>query len=173
VPDPDRPKLPDLLAAYREWDADEKAAKAAKAEIRPDIDAILRAQYEATGALPTNRVKGMGTALLQGGEPGVTISDMTAYADWCADRYPDDVELVFVVPRKHVDSNAFERIRETLQLLSTSTESRVSSHVIEALTAEGHADVESGRLITGEGDPVEGVHVHRRLPTLVIRPARD
>lgn len=167
------PTLADLLATYKAVSDAEAAVKADKAELRGQIDAILRAEYEATGTLSTHRLAGVGSTWLGGGGPVARVSQPQTFANWCAEHYPDAVTFVIEIPRKVVDSDDFQRLWTKLQLLASDTSSWVEDGLLEAIAKAGTLDTEAGRVITAEGEVVEGVTAVNVEPTLFVKPSKD
>ncbi len=164
--------LADLLAIYKDIAEAEDSWKARKVEVRAQIDKVLRAEYDANGTLPTHRMKGVGTAYLTGGESKATVSQPQAFAEWVAERMPEAVSFVATFPRKVVDSDQFQRAWSTVQMLASDTTSVVDPAALDTLASGGHLDAESGQLVTGNGEVVEGVRVVESSPYLVVKPVK-
>jgi len=172
--DTDTPNLADLLAIYKDVADAEDSWKARKADLRAQIDAVLRAQYEATGTLPTVRhPDGICTAYLSGGGTTASVIQPETYAHWASERFPEAVTFAVEVPMKIVHTEDFQRINSKLMLMASASSSRVDADLLPALVAGGGLDVDSGQLVTDSGEVVSGVRVSTSSPHLVVKPAKD
>ncbi len=159
----------DLLGEYATVEGQMDWLAARKAELRQRLSAHLYDEYHRDGALPTKRVKGLGSAWLAGGEPKARITDPDAWATWAAEHYPDQVEMVIYVPMTRVHSEDFGRAWNRLQPLSSETGNRVAHGLLDVVTTGGALDLAARVLVTAEGEKVSGVAVVTSEPTLYVK----
>jgi hypothetical protein len=72
---------------------DQVAAAAAQeaAKLRDGLLAEAAEQYQEQGTIPTYRIPDLGTVSLSVSKESVYVADERQFADWVADRYPDEV----------------------------------------------------------------------------------
>lgn len=70
------------------------AAKTAAADHRAELGAEAAAEFEREGTAPTWRLSDLGTVTLPVSKQAAYVADPKAFIEWCALRYPSEVETI-------------------------------------------------------------------------------
>lgn len=80
-----------LTTAVIWLDAIAEAAKAKSAELRADLAADAKAEYEEQGTAPTWRIPDVATVSASVSHEAAYVDDERAFVRWVTERYPDEV----------------------------------------------------------------------------------
>lgn len=158
------------LELLLEVEGDIEARKAVKAELRGELAAEAIRRWEEEGAAPSWKAPSLGTASLCGTdsrEP--VVVDRPAWEAWAAENHPESVELVLRLPvgalkaEPRLAVNLVEFARNAGGYVST----EVASLLLGALSSKGVATPDD-RLVTEEGELVDGVEFHPKEPYLRV-----
>jgi hypothetical protein len=84
----------DRLQQIMRLEALAAAAKTAAADHRAELGAEAAAEFEREGTAPTWRLSDLGTITLPVSKETAYVSDARAFVEWCALRYPSEVETI-------------------------------------------------------------------------------
>ncbi|WP_053207967.1 hypothetical protein [Jiangella muralis] len=88
------------LAEVLRLTAQQHATKARIDRLRARIDERARAEWQATGAAPSYKIRGLGTIRLDGADldPKAVVSDRAEFASFVAEQWPTEVVATITVP---------------------------------------------------------------------------